>query len=336
MTEVNMRKIADSPTDQDLDALGKINQDTCDICGGPHGDIWMHCDSWTKWMRFGCGCNVHHCNTPECSAGAKLRAQILREENRAKAEESERKMLLSISPDQLARLRGRYFSDFNCAEEFRDWVQSVVGEEKMREFLDLNCACCGAQLGPSKYTFEDKDGNRRLVTLAEIESYCYSALGRDPVTEPFYYKWDLQSDFRVGIPNEDEPEIAFKSDIWDYFERKGGGHNHDFPSFHEAYNIVNVENNEWSGCYFVYHIPTRTCLGRMMRRGGDSAQIVMLNRKELDEEKSELRGQICVNPYKDPKFLSAYKAIENKAKWGYYCSKGCCNNSTTNPAAIFI
>jgi hypothetical protein len=336
MTEINMRRITDSPTDQDLDALGKINK-ACDICGGPNGDIWLHCDSWTKWMRFGCGCNVHHCNTPECSAGAKLKSQVLRDENRVKAEESERKMLLNISSGQLARLRSRYLKDFNCSEDFRDWVQGVVGEERMREFLDVSCACCGKQLGPVKYKFEDKDGKCRLATLDEIESYCYSVLGRDPLTEPFYYKWDINSDFRVGVPNEDEPEIAFKSDIWDYFEKKGGGHNcQDFPSFHEAYKVVNVENNEWSGCCFIYHMPTRTCLGRMIQRGGDWPQVVMLNQKQLNDEKDELRKQMGDEYFKNPGFFPACHDIDKKQEWAYYCSKACCEKSTTEQATIFI
>jgi hypothetical protein len=326
MTEVNMRALTDSPTNQDIDALGKIGQKTCDICGGPDGHMWLHCDSWTKWMRFGCGCNVMHCD--KCSDAAKVKSKEIRTANRIKAEEAEREMLRDIKPGELARLRYRYYDTFDCGEDFRNWVSSVVGDEKMKEYLDVPCHGCGKLLGQPKYTFEDKDGNRSLKTMDEMEEYSYKVLGRDPKTEPFKCSRDsLAAEYQWG---SGETEIAFETPIWDYFERKGWGHNdHDKPEywarFNEAFNATKGPDcggkGEWSYGHFIYYMPTRTYLGKFMKRGGDWPQVVQSNREQLDKEKEELRAKLG---YDHPDFWPEYRKIDEKEQWDYYCGKECC------------
>jgi hypothetical protein len=344
MTDVNMRAMTDSPTNQDLDAIGKIGQNKCDICGGPDGHMWLHCDSWTKWMRFGCGCNVMHCDN--CKDAADARSKELSAANRIKAEAAEVKMLQNMNAGQLARLRSRYIDSFHCDELFRNWVASVVGEEKMKEYLDVPCKTCGKPLGQTKYTFEDKDGNRRLATVDEIEDYCYQVMGRNKETEPFKPAYDsLKSDVRVGAANYHTPEIGFQDPIWDYYERKGWDHDikqEDFsgPQWKEALNATRGEdcggNFEWSYGHFIYFLPTKTFLGKMMKRGGDWPQIVQINRKQLEEEQDKLRERLGENYHKHPEFISAYKEIDAKQEWVYFCGKDCAAKMTDQGGTIFL
>lgn len=345
MTDVNMRAITDSPTNQDLDALGKIGQTKCDICGGPDGDFWLHCDSWTKWLRLGCGCNVTHCD--KCKDAADARSKELKAANRIKAEAAEVEMLKNMKSGQLARLRYRYIDDFNCSDDFREWVASIVGEEKMKEYLDVPCKECGKLLGQPKYTFEDKDGNRRLATIDEIEDYCYQVMERNKETEPFKPAYDsFEGDFHIGAANYHEPEIGFQSQIWDYYERKGWDHNiknEDFGGDHWKEATHNTRGPdcggtyEWSYGHFIYYLPTKKYLGKLMKRGGDWPQIIQINRKQLEEEQKQLReklgGDKC---YDNPEFWPAYRVIDEKQEWAYFCGKECREKVTKESGTIFL
>ncbi len=328
----SMRRIVDSPTDQDMDGINKAlsgKWNVCDICG-KEGSNWLHCDSWTKWMRYGCGCNVTHCEA--CKDVAEAKSNEIISANRKKAEEAEREMLRTVKPGgQLARLRYRYCDDFDCSKSFRDWVEGVVGEARMKELLDVPCDRCGKLLGATKYTFEDNDGNRSLKTMHEIEDYCYQVLNRDPATEPFKDMNDWQNS-----------EIKFQTPIWDYYERKGWEHGvmDDREHFNEAFNATKGPdcggNSDWSYGYYIYHMPTKKCLGRYMKRHGDWAQTVQTNRKQLEQEMKELNERFGDDRYQNEAYLPAAQAIEAKQQWGYYCGKECCAKSTTEQGTLFI
>ena len=330
-----MRRIVDSPVDQDMDGINKAlsgKWNVCDICGKEgRGSYWLHCDSWTKWMHYGCGCNVNHCE--DCKDAANAKSRELINANRKKAEEAEKEMLKTITAGQLARLRYRYCDDFNCSHEFREWVQSVVGEDRMKEMLDVPCNACGKLLGPTKYTFEDKDGNRSLKTMQEVEDYCYQVLNRDSNTEPF-----------KNMSNWGNAEIKFQTPIWDYYERKGWSHDlslcDDRNHFNEASQATKGPDcggsSEWSYGYYIYHMPTKTYLGRYMKRGGDWVQTVKTNRVQLEQEMKELRERFGDDYHKNEAFYPACQAIENKEKWAYYCGKECCEKSTKEHGTMFI
>lgn len=284
---------------QDLEALTK-DFDTCQFCGSKIGIIWGHYDSWTKWMRYGCGCNVYYCKN--CESQGKSKSIQLKMENRSKAEAAEIKMLKEITPKQLPRLRSRYLNDFQAGEEFYQWVATHVGEEKANEYLKVPCDICGNHLGITKYTFEDKDGNRSLKTIDEIELYCYQVLNRDPESQPF-------------IPNDAEVEIAFQSAAWDYQERNNIDHKDT------SFNFRRLPDDFWSYGNFIYYMPTRTFLGKMTKRDGDAPQILQTNYDELSKEQKELRVK------HDNKYTKEYweelSVINAKQEWGYYCSKAC-------------
>lgn len=324
------------PAHQDIDAIGKIGSKICDICGGPDGNIWLHCDSWTKWMRYGCGCNVTYCE--KCKDLANGKAKELRAINRAKAEKAEKEMLKDINHKTLARLRHRYFDDFNCSKEFRDWVESVVGKEKMEELLDVKCDCCGKLLSQTKYFFEDKEGKQSQKTIDEIETYCYEAVGRNPKTEPFKTGFSsLSDDFRIGCSDKQQPEIAFQSAIWDYCERNNLN-SQDMDSFHKAFNATKGVDcggtGEWSYGYFVYYMPTKTYLGKFRKYGGDWVQIIQTNRKKIEEEQERLRERYGDKYSNNKDFWEEYRSIDEKVEYSYFCSKNC--NKINELEIIFI
>lgn len=335
---VDMRRMKDAPADQDVGALGKVNQKHCDICGKPTENLtWNHCDSWTKWMRFGCGCNLMVCQDEKCKEEAEAKRKELLAANRKKAEEAEIEMLKNIDPGQLARLRYRYYDSFNCSPEFRDWVQSAVGEDRMKEMLDVPCERCGQTIGPPKYTFEDKDGTKYLWTLDEIERYCYQVMDRDPEKEPFFHKMgSASSDYRVGGMKS---EILFERPVFHYFVQKGWSTERmteDQSKWNEAMKATRGPDcggdYYWSYGHFIYHEPTMTYLGVMAKRDGDWPQVVQSNAAQLEKERNQLRercgGADGDYGYMDhPDWSDGYRAIEAKKEWTYFCSKACCEES---------
>jgi len=341
MTDVNMRRLKDAPADQDVDAIAKATKDKimCDVCGEREGDIWMHCDSWTKWMRFGCGCNVHYCGD-ECKEGAEAIKREKLAENGNRAKEAEKKALEDPNAGQLARIRARYLDAFNCSQEFRDWVESVVGEEKMHEYLDIPCECCGQQLGEIRYFFEDPDGNQSLKPMDEIEIYCREKLGLAEEDPPFTIKSECYTD------KNKEAEIMLAGPVWDYYERKGWEHGLKYygddavegekARHDEAWDATKDKacggSCEWMHATFIWHLPTKTYLGKWRKAGGDWPQIVQTNREELDAE----RKQICEKYGENPDWGKEYRAVDEKQKWAYFCCKECANKSTGQQGTIFI
>jgi hypothetical protein len=330
MNEVNLSSVTDCPTDQHVDALNKFDENKCDVCGGPDGNIWMHSDSWTQWLRYGCGCNVMHCQKPECAKGAEVIRRSKIAENRIKAEEYERETLRNIQPEQLSRIRYRYHDAFNCGDHFRDWVKSVVGEEKMKEYLDVACDNCNKLIEPPRYKFQDKDGHNHLWMVDEIKDYCYEVTGRNKNDSPFLH--DKENDCS---------EIEFKTILWDYYERKGWEHNrkdHTSPEeaerFDEAFRATNED--EWAYGQFIYYMPTKTFLGKKSRRGGDLIQVVQSNREQLEKEQEELDRSMGKDKYNNPSFWTEYKAIEKKKTWSYFCGEDCRAKSTNQKGMLFI
>ena len=342
--DVSMRRLKDSPTDQDLGAIAKVGQRYCDVCGKETENLmWLHCDSWTKWMRYGCGTNINYCSdSEECKAGAStLRVERVKA-NREKAEEAERNMLREVldKPDQLPRLRSRWFNDFDCGKPFWDWVVSVVGEEDAEKILVVPCDVCDEILGPFRYTFEDSNGNRSLKSMSEIEQFCYELLDRDPEKSPF----------KLCGHNKEDGDIGFQSPIWDYYERQGWPHYvgrdedpEEANRFNEAFNATKGPDcngdSEWSYGYYIYHMPTRTCLGRFMKRYGDGPQIVQINRQELEEELLELREKFKTERgenYRCDEFYEAMNAIQSKQQWVYFCCKKCNEQCTEIKGTLFI
>ena len=341
-TPVSMRRLKDSPTDQDVGALGKIGQTKCDICGEEGADHWLHSDSWTKWLRFGCGCTLMTCGKAECAAGAEVLRKQLIAQNREKAEAAEREMLKATDAGSLSSLRYRYFEDFNCGQQFRDWVSSVVGEERMREILDVACRQCGKPLGQTRYTFQTPEGVRSLKTIDEIEIFCYERMGRDPQTEPFRTQTkSMGDDFRVGGMNE--AEIGFERSQFHYFVQKGWpteNMTEQRERWDEAWHATKGQDcggtNDWSYGYFIYYLPTTTFLGQMMKRHGDWVQIVQLNRKQVEEAQTALRAQYGENYHEHKEFWEQYNEINKMQEWGYFCGKECCSQATTEEGTIFI
>ena len=344
MSDMSMRRLKDSPKDQDVAALGKIGQTKCDICGGEGATNWLHCDAWTKWMRLGCGTNIMHCGKPDCTAQAHVLKRDVISKNRTEAEETERQMLRNIGPGQLARLRYRWYDSFNCSEEFWDWVEGVVGEERAREILEVPCACCGKTLGMPRYTFQDQNGVRSLKTIEEIELHCYAVMGRDPESEPFKSELgSLKDNVRAGGMRK--AEIIFESPIFHYYVQHGWStermadqrdHWDEAIKATRGRDCGRQYNYEWAYGRFIYYQPTMTFLGQFMKRGGDWPQVVQTNRKQQEEALAALRDQYGENCHENEEFWPKHREISEQQEWAYYCGEECRKKSCDQHGTLFI
>jgi hypothetical protein len=192
--------------DQHADAINKIcsgKMNTCDFCGTADGVSWLHFDSWTRWLRIGCGCNISCCQN--CREQVHDRRIEIIAANREEARKNEDKYLINPSEGDLCFIRCRYYHAFNCGEDFRDWVASVVGVEKMKEILNVPCQRCGAILGHSqakpqvvqtnyRQLLEEEDQLKKRFKSDDDESE-YSYMNKVDWKEAF---WKLESRKEYG------------------------------------------------------------------------------------------------------------------------------------------
>jgi len=319
------QQVAVNLPSQDAEAVALATQPKrdCEVCGKEGGGIiWLHCDSWTKWLRYGCGTNVMYCSDA-CKEGADRIRKERVSVNAEKAKQSEintlKKMEYKDSNHQ--HVLSRFLDTFDESKSFFDWVVEHIGEEGAVKFLKVPCDCCGNYLGATRYSFETPEGERSRKTAFEIERYCYDRTGLNPENELF--------------KDDKDKEIVPQTSTWDYYERKGWEHNgtDDMVHWREARDAI--RNTFWDSGYFFYHMPTKTFLGKMAKRGGDWTRFLQLNYGEEQVAQDALREKYggkdeyskSKNFWKE--FGDLRTVQERQEVWGWYCGEDCMNKYRT-------